>query len=247
MTSALTAAQIATLRAAGRLTRHPGLQWRALDLEHRQSNTEAGLGELAFRYPIKLGTLQRMVREGLDNPSYRFHRDAAFYDHFVPWSAQLKGASWLDVGADSGCVDAYLADMTGSDRIELVDINVAAKSAYPVKQFDGQHLDYPDNSFDLVFFTYVLHHAADSTLGLLRDAHRIAAKHVIVLEDPKETAADLRWAYKHDPRGTFRGLREWRELFALTGFTVVHDAPLGADIHSRHFFVLAPDGQVASA
>ena len=92
-----------------------------------------------------------------------------------------------------------------------------------------------------MFFSYVLHHAGENTISLLRDAHRIARRHVIVAEDPKVTETDYRWAHQDDRRGTFRGLKEWRDLFALLGFALVHDEPLDCRGHSRHFFILAPN------
>ena len=225
------------LTAALRFTRHPSVQWRAQGLKHKRS---ADLPKLAVEYGIKPATVERMAAEGLDNPAYRFHRDAAFYKYFAARAHDWQGLTWLDVGADTGVVDAYLSDVLAPLAIELCDVNVAAKSAYPVRKIDGNALDYADDSFDFVFFTYVLHHAADATLTLLRDGHRIARKHVVVLEDPKETEDDYYWAYKHDKRATFRGRREWSELFALLGFTVTYEAALDSHIHSRHFYVLTP-------
>ncbi len=227
---------IAALRfTAQRFTRYPDLTLRARMLDHRDDD----LAEYATRWGIRPPTLDRMLREGLDTPGYRFRRDAAFYDYFAS-RTDLQGTSWLDVGAHSGCVDAYLSDMLNATALELCDVDVVPKTAYPVRQIDGTRLDYPDGSFDLVFFTYVLHHAADHTLPLLRDAHRIARRHVVVLEDPKETEQDYRWAYRHDKAATFRGLREWRELFDVLGFDVAYEAPLSDDIHSRHLYVLTP-------
>jgi SAM-dependent methyltransferase len=120
----------------------------------------------------------------------------------------------------------------------LCDIKVPQRTSLPVKQFDGTHLEYADDSFDMVLFSYVLHHAADDTLQLLRDAKRIARRYVAITEDPKETPDDFYWAYKHDRAGTFRGRREWLELFELMGFSVVHEEPLDPHIHSRHFYLL---------
>jgi ubiquinone/menaquinone biosynthesis C-methylase UbiE len=182
-----------------------------------------------------------MRARALDNPAYRFDRDAAFYEDISARRRdELQGCTWLDVGAGTGCVDAYLADMLNPESFDLCDLNVGPRTAYPVSRFDGTHLDHPEDSYDVLFFTYVLHHAADSTIPLLRDAHRIARRYVVVLEDPKETPDDHLWAYKHDERGTFRGLAEWRELFGLLDFSIVHDEALGDEIHSRHYFLLSP-------
>src|SRR5262245_19195705 len=63
----------------------------------------------------------------------------------------------------------------------------------------------------------------------------------IVTEDPRETDDDSLWAYVHDKRGTFRGLKEWRNLFSAVGFTLVHEIELDGEPYSRHFFLLAPN------
>lgn len=236
LTPLIDRAQLASLRAGFKLTHHPGLQLRARELQHRDDNTD----DVQMRLGLSDATLERVLAAGLDNPGYRFARDLPFFEYMSARSAELKGCSWLDVGAGTGCVDLYLADMLQPTSFDLCDVDITAKTAAPVRQIDGTRLDYPDKGYDLVFFTYVLHHAADSTIQLLRDAKRIARTNVIVLEDPKETADDYRWAYRHDRRGTFRGHREWLSLFELLGFSLVHDQPLSADIHSRHLYVLAP-------
>jgi hypothetical protein len=240
MTDVRHALTLTALRSAAAVTRHPALHWRAVAVAHRPRNADAHLQAYAERYGIRVETLQRMVRGRFDIPSYRFDRDDALFRHLADRSAELRGASWLDVGAGRGCVSAYLADMLDSDRGELLDVEIERRTAAPVTPFDGRRLDRPDASVDLVLFSYVLHHAADSTFDLLREARRVATRNVLVLEDPKETRADRRWAHRHDPSGTFRGLREWRELFAVTGFDVVHETPLDCTDHSRHLFVLAP-------
>ncbi len=154
--------------------RHPELKRRALILDHREDD----LGAYATRYGIRRSALERMLREGLDVPGYRFQRDGAFYDYFAT-RTDLHQTSWLDVGTGSGCVDAYLADMLSPHMLELCDLHVPPDTVYPVRQIDGAGLDYPNKSFDLVFVTYVLHHAADDAIPLLR-AHRIARRHVVV-------------------------------------------------------------------
>ena len=217
--------------------RHPGAKWRALDLKYKE---QADLPAIARRYGIAEKTLADQMQRGFDNPAYRFDRDRAFYDYIHSQRSILRGSSWLDVGADTGTVNVYLSEMLDSKSFQLIDINIAPKTNFPVLKFDGKHLSYDTGSFDLIFFTYVLHHAADNAITLLEDAHRIARRHVIVLEDPKETEDDYRWAYKHDRSGTFRGRLEWLKLFDLLKYDVIHEAALGSQIHSRHLYILTP-------
>ena len=68
---------------------------------------------------------------------------------------------------------------------ECVDVAYATGSL--CRRFDGEHLAFPDRSQNIVFFSYVLHHAADHTLALLQEAKRVARRgaFIAVLEDLK--------------------------------------------------------------
>jgi SAM-dependent methyltransferase len=198
------------------------------------------LARLARETGIRQETLEHQRESGLDNPAYRFERDRGLLSYLIAHAAELKGCSWLDVGANTGAVNVYLSEILQSTDFALCDVTVPPRTNFPVRKIDGTRLDYEPDSFDLVLFNYVLHHASDNAISLLRDAHRIARRYVIVTEDPKITEADHHWAYQDDRRGTYRGLKEWRELFAMLGFALVHDEPLDCRGHSRHFFLLAP-------
>ncbi len=221
--------------AATRVSRHPEfrLQYDYLRFKH-----DGNLAEISARYGIDVGLLERQRDAGIDNPAYRFYRDGGFFSYFAANAAIFKGSSWLDVGADTGAVSLYLSELLASKSFELCDVTVAPRALFPVRRITGERLDYEPNSFDIVFFSYVLHHAADDTIQLLRDARKVARKYVVVTEDPKENADDYYWAYMHDKRGTFRGCKEWRQLFDVVGLSIVHDEALNPELHSRHMFVL---------
>jgi SAM-dependent methyltransferase len=227
----------AILKVALYFVRAPNLKVRSSYLKFKH---EGDLSKISEQYGIRLTTLQGQKDTGLDNPAYRFHRDANFFLYFASHAESLKGSSWLDVGAGTGAVSLYLSEILDASNFELCDVTLAPRCNFPVKQIAGTQLDYDCNSFDLVFFSYVLHHAADDTIHLLRDAQRIARKYVVVTEDPKEGEEDYLWAYVHDKRGTFRGRKEWIQLFSITGFSLVHEKALNCEVHSRHFFLLSP-------
>jgi SAM-dependent methyltransferase len=222
------------LRALGR---NPGYAVKSRILKFKLCGE---LPPISEKFNIRLETLEHQNNSGLDVPAYRFHRDAGLFSYLVSNAERFKGFSWLDVGAGTGAMSRYLSEIFESNDFELCDVTIPPQSNRPVKQIEGTRLDHKSNSFDIVFFSYILHHAADDTIPLLRDAHRIARCYVVVTEDLKETAADCRWAYKHDERGAFRGRKEWKELFSLTGFAIVYETPLDGHVHSREFFLLAP-------
>ena len=50
--------------------------------------------------------------------------------------------------------------------LQGLDVLPRAESHIPVRMFDGEHIPYPDKSFDVVLFVDVLHHTSDA-LALL--------------------------------------------------------------------------------
>lgn len=89
--------------------------------------------------------------------------------------------------------------------------------------YDGRTLPYGRNSYDIVIIGFVLHHAAQNTVGLLEQVREISRKHVVILEDLASPEYPTEWLdrnHRHQPGGVFRDDREWRRLFELTGFRV---------------------------
>jgi SAM-dependent methyltransferase len=237
MASKLRRVEMALLLFLERHGHHPLLMYKAAN---RRLALRADMTSIANRYGITVSTLLRHRAAGVDNPGYRFHRDRGFFEYALAHRAELQGGSWLDVGAGLGVNRAYLAEMLASDEYVMCDKAVASNAVGLIEPMDGAALRFPDLSFDFVLFSFVLHHAADDAIGLLREARRVARRYVFVLEDPKETSADHRWIRFHAPDGTFRGRSEWRHLFRLLGFEIVHDEELDSIIHSRHLWVLTP-------
>lgn len=93
----------------------------------------------------------------------------------------LEGERVLDVG----CGDGELASLIMHERPDIevqgIDVLVRENTKMPIARFDGEHLPYPDNSFDVVMFSDVLHHTNDPRL-LLNEAARVS-KRAIVLKD----------------------------------------------------------------
>lgn len=87
----------------------------------------------------------------------------------------------LDLGCGSGLAGKefqklFKADLIG---IDIVDIRV---EKIPFQIFDGLNIPFPDNHFDYILISYVLHHAKDPIL-LLREAKRVVKKRIIIYED----------------------------------------------------------------
>lgn len=84
---------------------------------------------------------------------------------------------------DVGCGDAQLAFRISTLRPDIqltgVDVLVRESTPIPVRQFDGLHLPFPDNTFDVVQFVDVLHHAQDPNV-LLAEAARVARRYILI-------------------------------------------------------------------
>jgi SAM-dependent methyltransferase len=66
-------------------------------------------------------------------------------------------------------------------RITGVDVLARPDARIPVSGFDGEHLPFPDASWDTVVFCDVLHHTKEP-LALLLEATRVA-RHAVVIKD----------------------------------------------------------------
>ena len=138
--------------------------------------------------------------------------------------------------------------VSSTDRgLEWDCIDVTASQV--CKQFNGKVLGnaYSDKSYDVVVFNWVLHHAGDATIGLLRDAKRVAKKFILIQEDLKgETRVEARENFDHEWAGTYRGDAEWKALFSLLELAVVKEISIPAECSARRvhrkFYVLKPPG-----
>ncbi len=158
-------------------------------------------------------------------------------------AAQIGSArSLLDVGCGDGTVAKTIAARVGADRVAGVDIKVRPSVAVEVVAYDGLHLPFPDDAFEAVVISDVLHHCTDPG-AVLRDALRVASKVVAIkdhfrfgwLSEKILLAMDV--VGNAGPgvavRGTYFDAREWAELVSTAGgrFTGldwplrIHDIP----------------------
>lgn len=105
-------------------------------------------------------------------------------DEFV----NLDGKQILDVGCGDGRLTAFLAEK--ADKVVAIDPEEnqikAAKAAVQGVDFQigyGEALAFPDESFDLVFFSYSLHHQ-DCSIALSEAWRVLNAKGEILIIEP---------------------------------------------------------------
>jgi SAM-dependent methyltransferase len=90
-----------------------------------------------------------------------------------------EGAHVLNVGSGDGQIASALSRLRPDIRIEGVDVLARPGAQIPVRRFDGLSIPYEDDAFDTLLFVDVLHHADDAS-ALLRDATRVARRHLVV-------------------------------------------------------------------
>lgn len=142
----------------------------------------------------------------------------------------------LDVGCGSGRA-AFILEKKGYmlHAVDIVDYRVVPLKHFKV--YDGKSLPFPDNSFDLVSFNFVLHHVPNAIKPvLLKEAKRVSRKHVLVLEDTPKYFFDHVMSFFHcffwrwkiastAPFGFFQKER-WEQVFRSLGLSVLVSNPL---------------------
>jgi SAM-dependent methyltransferase len=96
---------------------------------------------------------------------------AAEIERVVPYFR--PGAQILEIGAGTG-QQALELSWRGFDikAIEIPSSSYREARVFPVSDYDGQHIPFPDRSFDFVFSSNVLEHVVDLP-ALDREIHRV--------------------------------------------------------------------------
>jgi len=109
----------------------------------------------------------------------------------------------LEVGAGDGSILKLLADQNFAPVYHAVEISESGvehiksrkiAGLKSVQIFDGYHLPFADNSFDLIILSHVLEHVEHERL-LLRELKRVAE--YCVIEVPRDYKADVDKRLKH--------------------------------------------------
>jgi ubiquinone/menaquinone biosynthesis C-methylase UbiE len=138
----------------------------------------------------------------------------------------------LEVGAGDGSILKILADQNFAPEYHAVEISESGvehiktrdiANLKSVQVFDGYHLPFDDNSFDLIILSHVLEHVEHERL-LLRELKRVAKYCVIEVPRDYKTGVDNRikhfLAYGHINVYTPTSLRY---LLRTEGFEIETD------------------------
>ncbi|OBI89833.1 class I SAM-dependent methyltransferase [Mycobacterium asiaticum] len=144
-----------------------------------------------------------------------------------------RGDTVLDVGCETGHLCQYLAEMHGAITTGI-DVHDAVTTPIDFSVFDGRSIPFPDNAFDHVVLSFVLHHCNDP-MGLIKECRRVARRSIIAFEDLPETRVEkaltkfhigaFRLAYRLEIAGDYRTALQWIEEQAVE----VSETPLPLD------------------
>jgi len=152
--------------------------------------------------------------------------------HIIDVCIGLKFEKVLEVGAGDGSILKLLVDADFAPEYHAVEISESGvehinarkiKNVKSVLLFDGYHLPFGDDSFDLIILSHVLEHVEHERL-LLREIKRVAKNCVIEVPRDYKAGVDTRikhfLAYGHINVYTPTSLRY---LLSTEGFEVVND------------------------
>jgi len=130
------------------------------------------------------------------------------------------GEKILDLGCGSGIFGKKIEEKL---KRKVIGIDIVDKRVcqIPFKIYDGKKIPFPENYFDLVIISFVLHHTEDPIL-VLSEAKRVG-KRMIVFEDLPEGVLGKLYCFLHwitwnlffgkSSRFNFHTAKEWREIF----------------------------------
>ncbi|MDO8551622.1 MAG: class I SAM-dependent methyltransferase [bacterium] len=140
------------------------------------------------------------------------------------------GAKILDLGCGNGIFSKKLKDFFQADLIG-VDLQDRRVVNIPFKLVSGENLPFADNTFDVVFINFLLHHTSDYK-KVLTEAKRASRGKIIIYEDLKENFIDdvsfilHKFTYKlffrpYNLIVSFKSEREWEEIFKNLGLKIL--------------------------
>lgn len=180
-------------------------------------------------------------------------------DHLAPalgtYAAQTDAPLCvLDLGAGEGYVGAEIRDRYNA-RVHLADVVDMNRTALPFARYDGTHLPYPHDAFDVTVLVYVLHHCQDPE-QVLREALRVSRRGVLVVESVyhrplqrrvlrvlDQAANRLRSAGRMNDQEEhlhFRRPAAWDVVFATLNASVRHRKTHGSWIHPQATWWVEP-------
>ncbi|MDP3919662.1 MAG: class I SAM-dependent methyltransferase [Candidatus Omnitrophota bacterium] len=168
------------------------------------------------------GIVRGNAHIGLDARAEEFVR---LFENYLP-----QKSSVLDIGGRWGFYARPLVNR--GHHVTVLDVVKPGLQKVPVVMYDGDRIPFPDHSFDVSLLITVLHHIPDIE-HVIREAHRVTRKRLIVVEDIYHHALGRFWTewrdriYNLEFFGhpcNFKKADEWVNFFRTHGFQLEHQS-----------------------
>lgn len=137
----------------------------------------------------------------------------------------------LDLGCGKGVLTNTLKNYFKADILGVDIEDQRTVRGFPFQIYDGERLPFPDNSFDVVFLHYVLHHT-EYPEKVISEAKRVTKGKVIVFEDLPEGIwsksmtkihqAAYSFIFKPSQEiSNFKTEKDWKKSFNELGLKVI--------------------------
>lgn len=158
-----------------------------------------------------------------------------------------RGSKILDLGCGSGIVAKNFQKIFQAE-VWGVDIKDRRIVPIPFQIIDGKSLPFPENYFDIVLISYVLHHS-QNPLVLLKEAQRVVKDKILIYEDIPAGIISGSICQLHgfifnklfqDSRNDcdFKTEKEWRKIFEDLGLKVIFQKKALSFLVKKKLFVL---------
>lgn len=148
-----------------------------------------------------------------------------------------KDSKILDLGCGPGLITETLQEFFQADILG-VDVQDSRVVDIPLKIYDGLNLPFQKEEFDVIFISYVLHHAKDPE-RILKEAKRVSRDKIIIYEDlPEGFFSKLRCLFhdlsynfffqKDRQKFNFRTKKEWGKLFRELDLKLIFEKKVSA-------------------
>ena len=148
----------------------------------------------------------------------------------------------LDLGCGSGILAKTLKEKYNLDILGI-DIKDRRIFQIPFQIYDGEKIPFPNDFFDVVLISFVLHHTEDP-ISILREAKRVG-KRIIIFEDLSEGIFGKIYCFFHwifwnlffgkSPKFNFYTTKEWVKIFKNLGLKIISQKDF---LMKRKIFVL---------
>jgi len=123
-----------------------------------------------------LSPLVLLIQDWLDKVNTRPYRALVLENIYPLIETHLQ---ILDVGCDDGAFSSELMQHDSTLKVVGVDVQSHRRAIIPKAIYDGDHLPFPDGSFDLVMAIDVLHHTPDM-LQVMREMARVSRRYLLI-------------------------------------------------------------------